>query len=134
MLRGAFSLLAVCLFSGPAFGQASLAQPYARPPQLVVAAPPHAQERLDLGGGFIEYLFGEQRRAGPIVSMPPPNDRDQRPVYANIDAGIGARAEAATPPFDIDPRYMRHEVAYTGPEAAGTIVIDTPNKFLYLVE
>jgi lipoprotein-anchoring transpeptidase ErfK/SrfK len=29
---------------------------------------------------------------------------------------------------------MRHEVTYTGPEAPGTVVIDTPNKFLYLVQ
>ncbi len=29
---------------------------------------------------------------------------------------------------------MRQEVGYDGPEAPGTIVIDTPNKFLYLVE
>ena len=29
---------------------------------------------------------------------------------------------------------LRQEVAYQGHEAPGTIVIDTPNKFLYLVE
>jgi lipoprotein-anchoring transpeptidase ErfK/SrfK len=34
----------------------------------------------------------------------------------------------------MDPRFMRQEVAYDGREAPGTIVIDTPNHFLYLVE
>ncbi len=34
----------------------------------------------------------------------------------------------------IDPMYQRQEVAYDGKQPAGTIVIDTTNKFLYLVE
>ena len=34
----------------------------------------------------------------------------------------------------INPIYLRHEVAYDGPQRPGTIVIDTPNKFLYLVQ
>ena len=34
----------------------------------------------------------------------------------------------------MDPRYPRQEVDYDGKEAPGTIVIDTPNQFLYLVE
>ena len=34
----------------------------------------------------------------------------------------------------MDPRYERQEVEYRGKEVPGTIVIDTPNKFLYLVE
>ena len=34
----------------------------------------------------------------------------------------------------MDPRFQRQEVAYQGKEEPGTIVIDTPNHFLYLVE
>jgi lipoprotein-anchoring transpeptidase ErfK/SrfK len=34
----------------------------------------------------------------------------------------------------VDPRFLRQEVAYTGRESAGTIVVDTPNRFLYLVQ
>ena len=34
----------------------------------------------------------------------------------------------------INPIYLRHEVAYDGPQRPGTIVSDTPNKFLYLVQ
>jgi lipoprotein-anchoring transpeptidase ErfK/SrfK len=33
-----------------------------------------------------------------------------------------------------DPRYQKQEVDYSGSEASGTIVINTPQKFLYLVE
>ncbi|WP_026187287.1 L,D-transpeptidase [Ensifer sp. BR816] len=34
----------------------------------------------------------------------------------------------------IDPRYRRQEVAYTGSEAPGTIVVDTTQRYLYYVE
>ncbi|MDB5647918.1 L,D-transpeptidase [Methylobacterium sp.] len=33
-----------------------------------------------------------------------------------------------------DPRYGRQVVAYDGPQRPGTIVVDTPAKFLYLVQ
>jgi lipoprotein-anchoring transpeptidase ErfK/SrfK len=33
-----------------------------------------------------------------------------------------------------DPRFEKQSVDYSGKESAGTIVVDTPNKFLYLVE
>jgi lipoprotein-anchoring transpeptidase ErfK/SrfK len=43
--------------------------------------------------------------------------------------------EAADPASrSFDPRYAKQEVDYQGHEGAGTIVIDTPNKFLFLVE
>jgi lipoprotein-anchoring transpeptidase ErfK/SrfK len=131
MSRLSLSLFAVALSAGAAFAQ----QSYPQTPQLVVVAPSRGQGRLDLGGGFIEFLFGDQRRPGPIVAPAQPTDREQRPIYANVDPGFGARPEAVAPPmFDIDARYLRREVAYDGTEASGTVVIDTPNKFLYLVQ
>jgi lipoprotein-anchoring transpeptidase ErfK/SrfK len=35
---------------------------------------------------------------------------------------------------ELDAKYLPQTVDYSGPHRAGTIVIDTPNKFLYLVE
>jgi len=99
--------------------------------RVVVVPPPQAQQRLNLGGGFVEFLFGDRRQA-PIVSLPPPTDNRERPIYANVDPNV--MPEQQTPRFDINPRYLRQEVEYRGNEAPGTIVIDTPNKFLYLVE
>ena len=32
-----------------------------------------------------------------------------------------------------DPRFQRQVVSYTGSEAAGTVIVDTPNTYLYLV-
>jgi len=34
----------------------------------------------------------------------------------------------------VDPRFLRQEVAYSGSEPAGTIVVDTPQRYLYLVQ
>ncbi len=39
----------------------------------------------------------------------------------------------ATDLSEVDPRYLRREVAYPTREQPGTIVIDTDNRFLYLV-
>src|ERR1700683_4370989 len=50
-------------------------------------------------------------------------------VPATAPAGTGAIEH---PP--VDPKFDRQVVAYTGGELPGTIIIDTPNKFLYLVE
>ena len=41
-------------------------------------------------------------------------------------------SEPARPAFD--PKFVKQMVDYHGKESAGTIVIDTPNKFLYLVQ
>ena len=34
----------------------------------------------------------------------------------------------------VDPKFLRQEVAYPGRDAPGTIIVDTANKFLYLIE
>ena len=41
-------------------------------------------------------------------------------------------AESARP--QVDPKYFRQIVAYTGPEKAGTVIVDTPQRFLFLVQ
>ncbi len=47
--------------------------------------------------------------------------------------GAGPVPTAPTRP-GIDPMYQRQVVAYAGGERPGTVVIDTPDKFLYLVQ
>jgi lipoprotein-anchoring transpeptidase ErfK/SrfK len=86
------------------------------------------------GGGFIELLFGDSntrsRRESQQWFGPPPEqnyyrrEEDRQATYAPLDRPDGR----------MDPRFMRQEVAYDRKESPGTIVIDTPNHFLYLVE
>ena len=43
-------------------------------------------------------------------------------------------ARRAVPPPHISPNYLTHHVAYDGKEKTGTIIIDTKQNFLYLVQ
>ena len=131
MLRSVLALSAICVSASAAFSQA-LMVPQAQPPRLVVVAQPQAQQRQPgMGGGFIEFLFGDPR-ASSQRGMPRAFEQE-RPVYAHTDPAIGTRPDTMSR-LEIDPRYLRREVAFDGPEPAGTIIIDTPNKFLYLVQ
>ncbi|MFC4174579.1 MULTISPECIES: L,D-transpeptidase [Microvirga] len=71
------------------------------------------------------------------TSQPPQQSAAPRidPTYA---AMYGARPDEAHPLpaldfTDVDPRYLRREVAYNGREEPGTIVVDTDARYLYLV-
>ncbi|MEH2515055.1 lipoprotein-anchoring transpeptidase ErfK/SrfK [Bradyrhizobium sp. AZCC 1610] len=112
---------------------------YAREPAPVRTA---SAERSQMGGGFIEFLFGD---------LPPGGRYQQQPAYqTQPDYGYGGR-RALLPPMDpqqsmhreeeldpaqrpLDPKYEKQVVEYRGKESPGTIVIDTPNKFLFLVQ
>jgi lipoprotein-anchoring transpeptidase ErfK/SrfK len=103
-------------------------------PPMVVMAQPQRMD-ADLGGGFIEFLFGNNGRQ-PRYGEPPPAyyaapPQGAQPLYVNTGPAGDALVE---PDYPVDPRYLRQEVIYQGPETPGTIVIDTPQKFLYLVE
>lgn len=133
------AVLAALFISTPASAQyASYGAPrHTMPttPPMVVAAPAQQPVRGNLGGGFIEFLFGD-RGPQPQVAAPPPNlypGPGRQPVYANVPAAYSV-PDQRPQNFHMDPRFMRQEVAYDGKQAPGTIVVDTPDHFLYLVE
>src|SRR5579863_307069 len=106
------------------------------------AAPPTrvANAQPNLGGGFIQFLFGNgsQDSAAPQnYSQAPAAVRPAAPAQT---AAIGSDPDAASADIDdgshppVDPKYDRQVVAYDGKEPPGTIIVDTPHKFLYLVE
>ncbi|MFC0808887.1 L,D-transpeptidase [Ensifer sp. P24N7] len=47
---------------------------------------------------------------------------------------LGGRTSGPIAGARIDPRYRRQEVAYTGSEEPGTIVVDTTQRYLFLVQ
>jgi lipoprotein-anchoring transpeptidase ErfK/SrfK len=104
------------------------------PRMVVVAQPPQMQ--ASLGGGFIEFLFGDRppRSAAPPPVFYPNVSRGAPPAYASTGPAVQPSLEQRPPGFEVDPRYMRQRVDYQGKGEPGTIVIDTPHHFLYLVE
>jgi lipoprotein-anchoring transpeptidase ErfK/SrfK len=83
-------------------------------------AQPVAVPGPNLGGGFLEFLFGGPARSPASYPAEP-----AQPYYGQSDAGE---------PQALDPRYLKQEVSYEGKEAPGTIIINTPERLLYLVE
>jgi len=143
------TLLASASFIGAGFDQAVAVEAAAQfaEPAVIYAQQPAQRpvmqrtayaERPRMGGGFIEFLFSDgpaqpgQRSQQPEYSyeprrpMLPPMDPQQR-VYQQEEAIDSARPA-------LDPKYQPQMVDYTGKEGPGTIVVDTPNKFLFLVQ
>ena len=83
-----------------------------------------ANSERNLGGGFIEFLFSGGRAVAP-----------PRPSSEILARGEPAeQTEAVDRRLNIDPKFQKQVVAYHGAEPAGTVVIDTPNRFLFLVQ
>jgi lipoprotein-anchoring transpeptidase ErfK/SrfK len=138
MLRWSFAGAAAVLLSNFASAEPmSLLppDPEQAPPMVMAAAQPQQQASSNLGGGFIEFIFGNgappSRRDSQQWYGPPPEQSDYR-GYGN--AAVDPRMDQQRYDGRMDPRFLRQEVAFSGKEAPGTIVIDTPNHFLYLVQ
>ncbi|WP_271892837.1 L,D-transpeptidase [Candidatus Phyllobacterium onerii] len=86
---------------------------------------------------------------GYVVFSDPPvravKQRDRRAVRRDVDANPAVRevsfqrpeqpaADAQPKQRGMEPKFLPQTVAYDGPEKPGTIVINTSQRFLYLVE
>src|SRR6478752_3329506 len=141
LLAGA-SFLSIGIDSAAAFDRAA-AEPnviYANDPQATSVRSAYA-ERSNMGGGFIQFLFGDGLQARRYQQEQEPAYQQQPSYYVpQVDLPGGQpramlqqeQAAGAQRPFDL--RFEKQEVEYHGHESAGTIVIDTPNKFLFLVQ
>jgi lipoprotein-anchoring transpeptidase ErfK/SrfK len=134
------SILAVFLLAGGLQTVAAQSQP----------APQHtgSVRQGNFGGGFIEFLMtGRGGQAPRPQAAPSPAMHQQAlpmepdPLPSALPHQQPRRQMAALPaePFRqveqaLDPRYLPQVVDYSGSHRPGTVVIDTPNKFLYLVE
>jgi lipoprotein-anchoring transpeptidase ErfK/SrfK len=120
-------LLATTVLAAPARAEPLVLDPVNRLVAAPVAPPTPPPVRVaarsgaGMGGGFIEFLFGHNSAS-----------RDPYQEEADPYAASAPAVEAAHGP--LDPRYLPQTVTYEGPEKAGTIVIDTQNYYLYLVQ
>jgi lipoprotein-anchoring transpeptidase ErfK/SrfK len=143
LLAGA-SLLAAATCPAAAFDAASQ-EPRVifadQPPEPAAPVRTAYAERSNMGGGFIEFLFGDgQQQAGryqqPMYQQQPSYE-SRRPLLPQVEPqqSMPEPEQTGDPtqrPFD--PKYEKQLVEYHGKESPGTIVIDTPNKFLFLVQ
>ncbi|MCL2713949.1 MAG: L,D-transpeptidase [Alphaproteobacteria bacterium] len=121
---------------GPPYGEPVEQGGPAAPP--VYAAP---AERSNLGGGLIEFLFRGSpdqgrmswRERAPYEPLPAEPVEEMEPAMAP-DAFHGGDERMNPASRGFNPIFERQLVEYPGPEAPGTIVVDTPHKFLYLVQ
>jgi lipoprotein-anchoring transpeptidase ErfK/SrfK len=118
---------------GPSSTQSPAQPQYYNDPSYQTPAPAAASSSGNLGGGFLEMLVTGH-------NPPPQNPYMRAPRSMNEPSAPGSQMtayadpQAAVPRQEIDPIYRRQDVAYSGNEHPGTIVIDTPNKFLFYVE
>jgi lipoprotein-anchoring transpeptidase ErfK/SrfK len=116
-------LLVPALSSLCAFGaaEASNVEPVVIPGLGPYSAAPAPASGGNLGGGFIEFVLTGHTGG----AYPPPV---AQPVVASLASPTTAKISA-----EPAEEFRRQEVDYVGAERPGTIVIDTPRKFLFLV-
>jgi lipoprotein-anchoring transpeptidase ErfK/SrfK len=142
-------LLALSL-SAPALLVVSPVSAQSAPPQMVYAqrqvqqvpAPAaYYRQASPGGGGLLEFLFSgaqqsqsyeQQRSYQQQPQYQPMPEQGALPSMQIEQQQAYEPATAAQP--EMDPKFEKREVEYATTEPAGTIVIDTPSKFLYLVE
>jgi lipoprotein-anchoring transpeptidase ErfK/SrfK len=107
---------------GPSDPVAAYAEPAPVPP-------PAPGGHGGLGGGFIEMLVTGADPAPRAAYYAPPPRAARRQVAAYAPAASATEFQR-----EVDPAYMRADIDYATGERAGTIVVDTPNKFLYYVK
>src|SRR5579863_5997110 len=101
-------------------------------PQMQTPAPvPASASSGSFGGGFLEMLF-TGHAGSPQSSAEPSHERDMTALAGPMAPASVVNPERAQ--HEVDPMFRRQEVDYTGKEKPGTIVIDTRDKFLFLVE
>jgi len=95
-----------------------------------------AFSQSNLGGGFVEFLFSgqnarpQQYGAQPAYPGAPaePDSPRASGMYQGQQLAYG-NAQAR-----VDPRFYKQVVTYSGNERPGTIIVDTPQRFLFLVQ
>jgi len=106
---------------------APAAQPVYQPSPAALQPPPPPESPLpSLTPAEAATLTPTQAAA---LGIELPRAPVTRPEPAAPPASVGAVGHPS-----VDPKYDRQVVDYTGAEVPGTIIIDTPNKFLYLVQ
>ncbi|NDA46737.1 MAG: hypothetical protein EBY21_05570, partial [Alphaproteobacteria bacterium] len=126
-MRSALVLIGALSMHSPSLGQ-DYYRPEAQQNERTVPA-----RSSNLGGGLIEFLVKGSLPATPRRWT---NDRQAQPdVYyvPNQPSPMQAQGAQAGLQRERDTRFQKQLVSYGRKEAPGTIIVDTPHHFLYLV-
>jgi lipoprotein-anchoring transpeptidase ErfK/SrfK len=91
--------------------------------------------QLAFNGGppnFFEILFGGLRPPMAQHYQNDPSSAPDRSALARLEQEAVETDQPARRP--LDPKFLPQTVAYSGPEKPGTVIIDTPNRLLFLVQ
>ena len=135
VILSAFVTGAVCALMSSAFADPLSLNPAIYVDDGIASAPTApvrvaAAQRGHMGGGFIEFIFGGGRDAAPRS----PDRSGYDPSYPGAPYARQPQTYDRYSEPAVDPRYLPQAVAYDGPERPGTIIIDTPRRFLFLVQ
>ncbi|MFA7414259.1 MAG: L,D-transpeptidase [Rhizobium sp.] len=122
--------LATCLLL-PFSHTAQAKDRYGNRPPVILSPDLSAPWVMQLGGSVRPVVYAP-RTQKPLQGTP------RRQISRGVDRPAGVQTVAAVKPdrpakTQMDPIYLPQMVAYETTQAAGTIVIDTNNRFLYLV-
>src|SRR4051794_35394040 len=109
---------------------APLASIFAEPSSAQTAPAPQVRvaQRSNFGGGFLEMLFnpGGQQAA---------RQYEPTPYYgAQPEPNSGYESSQPMTHPAVSPQFMKQEISYDGHETAGTVIINTRERLLYLVQ
>jgi lipoprotein-anchoring transpeptidase ErfK/SrfK len=111
---------------GPPPRSAAVGPQYAPPPPPPYGGPPAAIPDEEQGGGY-----GVRPPPGPVA---PPRPATAEPGGQQTIAALPPEDQPETgEPRALPPQFQRQLVDYPTRDQPGTIIIDTPNTFLYLV-
>ena len=118
-------------------------RPMAPPPVIYAdrpaGAPPTYSDRGNPRSGFIDPDDNNGLRPPEAVgprgavtgsAQQPPLGADGRPV---VLSALPADEQPEAAPAELSPNLRRQEVAFATKEPAGTLIVDTPNTYLYYV-
>jgi lipoprotein-anchoring transpeptidase ErfK/SrfK len=112
------------------------------PPPVIYAdrpgGPPTYSDRGNPRAGFIDPDDDGLRPPGPVGSQDPATGSAQQPPLGpdgrpTVLSALPADEQPETAPAELAPNLRRQEVAFNTKEPAGTLIVDTPNTYLYYV-
>jgi lipoprotein-anchoring transpeptidase ErfK/SrfK len=105
-------------------------RPMGPPPVIYSDRAPPERGNPDGYGMRPPEAVGPQGAVTGAIQQQPPQGADGRPM---VLSALPADEQPEAAPAQLEPRLRRQEVSFATKEPAGTLIVDTPNTYLYYV-